>query len=81
MDACKEHVHVEIFFDSTIQVVPFVIVTSFAGSLSFFLCGMSASALKLYFFSFFSPMTCPTSLNKRQGQSASYKALNNLALR
>lgn len=31
------------------------------------------------FFFFFSPMTCPTSLNKRQGQSASYKTLNNLA--
>lgn len=52
---CGSDVHVEIFFDSTEEVVPFVIVTSFAGSLSIFsstwnVCIRSKAVLFLLFF-------------------------------
>lgn len=80
VDACKEHVRFRrarwnlLWFDWT------------SGSLCY-LCFLCRKLFFFFprdvcihaFFFFFSPMTCPTSLNKRQGQSASYKTLNNLA--
>lgn len=44
---CGSDAHVEMFFESTEQVVPFVIFTSSAGRFFFPFRGMSASALKL----------------------------------
>lgn len=69
---CGYHV-VFMFFDATAQVLPLFI---YFQSRNFFR-RTSVSALS---YAALSSPTCPTSMNKRHGESASLKTVNNLGL-